>query len=424
MNELYALKGNIIYSKNQIELITIPNGYVVCKDGHSLGAFAKLPKQWEKIYVIDYKDALIIPGLVDLHTHAPQFVFRALNLDKELLEWLNINTFPQEARYESEEHAREAYQMVVEDIVAGPNTRLNLFATLHVPGTIILMELLEKAGIIANVGKVNMDRNSPDILREKSAEESIEQTIAWLDTIQGRFTRVRPILTPRFIPSCSDALMEGLGRIRTEYQLPVQSHLSENLSEIEWVKELCKESTCYGDAYDRFGMFGNGTPTVMAHCVHCPDHELELMKKNEVFIAHCAQSNTNLSSGIAPVRKYIDMGLKMGLGSDVAGGYTTSIFRAMADSLQASKLYWRLIDTNSKPLTLEESFYLATLGGGEFFGRVGSFEEGYEFDAVIVDDSRYNRLMSLTLKERLERAVFLSDDRHIAAKYVAGNKVK
>ena len=122
----------------------------------------------------------------------------------------------------------------------------------------------------------------------------------------------------------------------------------------------------------------------MAHCVHSTEEEMELMAKQNVFIAHCPQSNTNLSSGVAPIRKYLDMGIKMGLGSDVAGGFDLSIFRAMADALQVSKLRWRLLDTDLTPLKVEEAFYLATKGGGQFFGKVGSFEDGFEFDAVCI----------------------------------------
>lgn len=424
MKKIFALKGNICYSKNLKEIVMIPAGYVVCKEGKSAGAFAKLPEEYQDIEIIDYKDALIFPGMVDLHMHASQFVFRALGLDMELLEWLELNTFPQEAKYEDEEYALAAYELFVEDILKGPNTRVNLFATLHVPATIILMELIERSGIIANIGKVNMDRNAPEYLCEKNAGASAADTVLWLETIKGRFKNATPILTPRFIPSCSDELMGQLSDIQKKYGLPLQSHLSENLSEIDWVKALAPDTSCYGDAYDKYGLFGGGCKTVMAHCIHCSDTELDLIKNNGVFIAHCPQSNANLSSGIAPVRKYIDRGLKMGLGSDIAGGHTTSILRAMADSIQQSKLYWRLVDNTFSPLKLEEAFYLATAGGGEFFGKVGSFAIDYEFDAVVLDDSAYHKHIELSIKERLERAVYLSDDRHIKAKYIQGKKVK
>ena len=161
----------------------------------------------------------------------------------------------------------------------------------------------------------------------------------------------------------------------------------------------------------------------MAHCVHCPEEEIALMKERGVYIAHCPQSNSNLSSGIAPIRRYLDEGLHVGLGCDIAGGTVLSIFRAMAEAIQVSKLRWRLVDNTQKPLTVEEVFYMGTLGGGSFFGKVGSFLPGYEFDAVILDDSNLPHPQPLSPKQRLERIIYLSDDRNIVEKYAAGTKI-
>ena len=162
----------------------------------------------------------------------------------------------------------------------------------------------------------------------------------------------------------------------------------------------------------------------MAHCVHSSEEEIALMKEKNVFVAHCPQSNTNIASGIAPIRIYLDKDMKVGLGSDVAGGAHLSIMRAMTDAIQCSKLRWRMYDQSLKPLNFEEAFYLATKGGGEFFGKVGSFEEGYEFDALVLDDENLPHPQELTLKERIERIVYLGDDRNVKSKYVAGRLVK
>ena len=267
-----------------------------------------------------------------------------------------------------------------------------------------------------------MDRNSPGNLCEKSPEQAFADTEKWITGSMG-FENVKPILTPRFIPTCSDGLMEKLSVLQQKYSLPVQSHLSENLGEIQWVKELCPGTAFYGEAYDRYGMFGNPLPSIMAHCVHSSKDELELMKKQNVFIAHCPESNTNLSSGIAPVRTFLDMGIKTGLGSDIAAGSSLSLFKAMAMAIQCSKLRWRLKDQSLAPLRIEEVFYLATKGGGEFFGKAGSFEQGYEFDAVIIDDSTLKHPQKLNARERLERLVYLAEDRHIIAKFVSGRKL-
>ena len=154
------------------------------------------------------------------------------------------------------------------------------------------------------------------------------------------------------------------------------------------------------------------------------DEEVELMRKNGVFVAHCPASNMNLTSGIAPIRRYLDLGLDIGLGSDIAGGHSLSIFRAITDAIQVSKMYFRMVDEGCKPLVFSEAFYLATKGGGAFFGKVGSFEEGYEFDAVVMDDSVLAHPQTLNLAERMERAVYLGlDEKNITAKYVTGRKV-
>jgi guanine deaminase len=297
------------------------------------------------------------------------------------------------------------------------------------------MDLLEESGLVSFVGKVNMDRNCPENLREAEpgktgAEASLTATREWLEQC-GAYQNTRPILTPRFIPSCSDELFRGLAELQKEQALPFQSHLSEQKKEIAWVRELCPESESYGGAYARWGLLGGEVPTIMAHCVWSDDDEMHLLAERGVFVAHCPQSNTNLSSGIAPARRLLKAGVPLGLGSDVAGGAHSSIFRAMTDAIQVSKLRRVLLNHDETALTLEEAFYLGTKGGGAFFGKAGgnffgpsgSFEPGFDFDAVILNDGNITAFRDLSLRDRLERAVYLSDDRHITAKYVRGKRV-
>ncbi|MGL5435331.1 MAG: amidohydrolase family protein [Lachnospiraceae bacterium] len=419
----FVLKGQICHSISSTEMELVEDGYLVCREGVSAGVFRELPEEFKYLKLVDYGNRLLIPGLVDLHIHAPQYGFRGMGMDMELLDWLEQVTFPEEARYADEAYAKAGYRIFAEDMKRSATTRACIFATIHTDATVHLMELLEDTGLKTMVGKVNMDRNSPDILREKDADTSIRDTVGWLERISGRFQNVKPILTPRFIPCCTDELMKGLKVIQEQYDLPVHSHLSENRSEVEWVKELCPGAKSYGDAYEQFGMFGGGSKTIMAHCVYLTDQELVRMQENGVFIAHCPQSNTNLASGIAPVRQFLDTGIKTGLGSDVGGGHMANIFRAMADAIQVSKLYWRLVDDTKKPLTVEEAFYLGTKGGGAFFGKAGSFEAGYELDVLVLDDQPLHSPKQLTLAERLERIIYLADERYISAKYVAGNQI-
>mgnify|MGYP004470412231 FL=1 len=422
-NESFALKGTICYSKDQHELVFAENSYVVCENGICAGVFSQLPDKYKDIPTEDMGDRLIIPGFTDLHLHAPQYAYRGTGMDLELLDWLNTITFPQEARYADLSYAKKAYSIFVDDLKHSFTTRACIFATLHRPATELLMDMLEESGLTTMVGKVNMDRNGAPELQEESAQASAADTRQWLDEIRDRYDHTYPILTPRFTPSCTDELMTELGKIQKEYHLPVQSHLSENFGEIAWVKELCPASRFYGDAYDMFGLFGGACPTIMAHCVHSTDEELQMIKDQGVYIAHCPESNTDIASGIAPIRRYLDMGLRVGLGTDVAGGFSLSMFRAIADTIQVSKLRWRLMDQTLAPITLEEAFYMATIGGGSFFGKVGSFENGYEFDVMVLDDSNIRHPQEISSRDRLERLVYLSDDRNLVGKYVQGRKV-
>ena len=405
------------------ELVCMEHSYIVVEDGRVAGVFRTLPERYAQLPVLDYGEHLILPGMTDLHVHAPQFAFRGLGMDMELLEWLNTYTFPEESKYKELEYADRAYGSFVNHLLHSTTTRAAIFATIHVPATELLMQKLDRAGLSCYVGKVNMNRNSPVYLREISTNQALRDTERWLCETKEAYRTVKPILTPRFIPSCTDDLMYGLARLQAKYGVPVQSHLSENYSEIAWIRELCPRSKHYGDAYEQFGLFGGGYPCIMAHCVHSTDEEIQMIKDQGVYIAHCPESNTDIASGIAPIRRYLDMGLHVGLGTDVAGGFSLSMFRAIADAIQVSKLRWRLMDQTQAPVTLEEAFYMATIGGGSFFGKVGSFEKGYEFDTMILDDSNIRHPQEISTRDRLERLVYLSDDRNLVGKYVQGRKV-
>jgi guanine deaminase len=422
----FVIQGDICWSKSPGALETMPDSFLVCNEGKSAGVFSQLPDQYAGLPVTDYRGKLVIPGLIDLHTHAPQFALRGMGMDLELFDWLSLHVYPEEAKYRDLAYAHKAYGLFVDHIKRGPNTRIVVFATAHVPATIILMNLLEESGLVSMAGKVNMDRNCPDDLREEDATASLCATIEWLELcVTHKYTNTTPILTPRFIPSCSDELMRGLGTLRREMKLPVQSHLCESQQEVKWVRELCPASEGYGAAYRDFDLFGSApekaAPTVMAHCVWSDESEMALMAQRDVFAAHCPQSNANLASGIAPVRELFNAGVSVGLGSDIAGGANSSIFRAMSDAIQASKL-------RRQAITLEEAFYCGTVTGGAFFGKAGmgfsgSFDPGYELDALVINDSALAAPFDLPLRDRLERAVYLSNSSHIEAKYARGRRI-
>jgi len=419
----FALLGDICYSVSPQELRTAKDAYVVSLNGKSAGIFDKLPEAYQDLPQINYRNHLILPGLVDLHVHAPQYRVRGMGMDLELIDWLNTYIFPEEVLFADLAYAENVYTAFVRDVKRGPNTRTVVFATPHVPATILLMDLLERSGLVCLVGKVSMDRNAPANLVEKDTDRAISDVRTWLTKINGRYERVSPILTPRFVPACSEHLMAGLRELQREFGLGVQSHLSENQQEVSWVQDLVPDSESYGHAYNKYSLFGGETPTIMAHCVWPSEAEFELIRKQQILVAHCPQSNINLASGVAPIRRYLDAGISVGLGSDVAGGTHTSIFRAMSDAIGVSKLYWRLVDQKSKPLTFQEVFHMGTRGGGHFFGQVGSFDIGYELDALILDDRELSDAGVLSIQERLERVIHQFDDKLIQQKYVCGTPV-
>ena len=415
----YLVHGDLCFSTAPRHIETMEASYLHVKDGKCISCYKELPEALSSLEIKDYSGNLIIPGMVDLHLHAPQYAYRGTKMDLPLLDWLNSNTFPEEAKYEDMNYAKAAYKNFVEDLKESPTTRAVIFATLHKEATLCLMDLLEKSGLETMVGKVNMDRNSPDYLTEHSAEEALENTRNWLQAIPEEYRHCHPILTPRFTPTCSDALMEGLGKIKKEKGIPLQSHLSENKAEIAWVKELCPGTKNYGESYDRYGLLQH---SVMAHCVHTREDELELLKERECYICHCPQSNTNLQSGVAPVKHFLEKGAKLGLGTDVAGGANLSMFRAITDAIHVSKLRSCLL-LEDAAITVEETFFMASLSGGGFFGKVGSFLTGYEADFLVYERKRES-IREESLLERLEMLLYTEKELfRMKAKFVSGRQI-
>lgn len=412
-------RANIIYTPTPDKLEIIPHGYIaVHSSGIIEGVYTEKPADMDG-QVIDLGDKLLIPAFNDLHVHAPQYRNMGLALDLELLPWLNTYTFPEEAKYADTAYAKKMYRRFVHELWMQGTMRSAVFGTMHAESTRILADLFVQAGMGAYVGLVGMNRNSPDNL-----QNSTEYVIKGMDMLcehldkHGNNGLVKPIITPRFIPSCTPDMLQALGDYAAKTGLPVQSHLSENRSEIAWVAELEPESTCYGDAYNRYGLFGQ-TPTLMAHCCFTEGEELELMKRNGVYVVHCPMSNSNLSSGIAPIRTFLEQGVKVALGTDVSAGHNMSMLRVMQYAIQVSKLRYAESKGQTKFLSLSEVLYLATKAGGSFFGKVGSFEKGYEFDALVIDDT-YLNAFDYTLDQRIERYIYLGDDRDIKCRFCRG----
>jgi len=413
----FLVKGTFIDTITKDEF-RIRKGYILVEDGLTKDFSEENPDKSLKLF--DYTDKLIIPGLSDLHIHAPQYPNMGLGMDLELLGWLDTYTFPEESKFKEPEYAKKIYQTFVDDLAKSATTRASIFATLHTDVTLLLMDLLEQKKICAYVGKVGMDRNCPDFYIEKNGKEETKRFVEECEKRNYKF--VKPIITPRFTISCTDEYMEYMGKLAKEHNIPVQSHLSENLGEIDFVKQLRPNDKFYAESYDKSGLFGKEVKTVMAHCVHCPKEEKELIKKNGVYIAHCPTSNSNLSSGICPAGEFLREGYNIGLGSDVSGGHTLDLFEVIRHTIEMSKMHLRYIDLNKKGLTLPETFYMASNKGGSFFGKVGVFEKDYEFDALVLDESLIPSVRTYNEKERLERFIYHKNAR-IESKFIRGNKI-
>ena len=402
--------------------------YMVVQNGIIKSISKNKPKG--KFEIFEAKDnQMIIPGLIDTHIHAPQYVFAGCGFDLPLLEWLGTYTFPAEAKFSDKEHASKVYEAVVDKTLAHGTTTACYFATIWTESSKILAEICKKRGQRAFVGKVSMDRNSPDFYIEKT-DDAIKSATEFVDNLIGN-DLVKPIVTPRFVPTCTPKLMKALADITKKHpDVMVQSHVSENVGEIAWVKELHPESTSYTGIYNEMGLLSD--KTILAHGVHLTDPEIKLLSEKRAAIAHCPSSNFMLYSGICDVRKLLDSGVKVGLGTDVAGGASPSIIDSMRNALicSRSQLFQHRKDGKEyKPLETADVFALATEGGAKALNiddKVGNFIVNKQFDALVVDMTK--GVCDCFCKEKptdlLDKFVQRADDRNVIRVYVRGKLVK
>lgn len=420
MQNIY--RGNLVYTPTPEQFVTVERGVLAVEDGkvRYAGPADGCPAECLRWDETDYGHRLLIPGFVDLHLHAPQFRNMGLGTDMQLLPWLETYTFPEEARFADTAYGERIYKALINRLWEEGTTRSVLFASIHLESTRLLADLMIRSGLSAYVGKVNMDRNAPDYYIEDT-RQSLKDTEAFILEYLDRSPLVKPIVTPRFVPSCTSELMEGLGKLADRYNVPVQSHLDENPAEIDWVCQLHPESENYCGVYNQYDLLGS-QPTVMAHCIYCTGDELALIRENRVTAVHCPHSNANIISGIMPVKDYMDQGIRVGLGSDISGGHELAMPRVMVLAMQLSKILAVFRDDKSRFLSTAEAFYLGTKAGGSFFGQVGSFEEGYEADFLVINDDPVLR-EGRSLEERISQYLYLGTAANIEDRYVAGNKI-
>ncbi len=424
MSLVTLYKGNFIDTPTSDKFRVRENGVAIVEDGKFLSLETKVPARFSSLPVKDLGGAMVIPSFIDLHVHAPQYLQMGAGLDLGLLDWLAHHTFPGESRFADEDYARKIYPLFAAELLRQGSLRSVVYGTVHLASTLILAQALEKAGLFAFVGKVNMDRNAPDDLKE-TTKDSLKGSDVFCRRLAG-LDRVRPIVTPRFAPSCSQKLMEDLGVLSKRLNLPVQSHLSETLCEAQWVAELFPKSRSYTHVYNDCGLLG--PDSLMAHAIYLSDEEIGLIVEREATLVHCPSANVNLSSGIMPLGRYLDRGVKLGLGSDVGAGHTLAMYRAVVQTVQVSKLL-RIVQPqeNHRAVSLSEAFYVATMGNGEFFtrqgwGPCGAFEPGMSFDALYIDMG-LPEAAEISALTQLERFLYAGDDRHIKARILAGREL-
>ena len=415
------LKGNIVSAQACGRLDVTEHGYLIAENGVITGVYPVLPEQYAGASVEDYGDCLIVQSFADLHLHAPQYPMLGMGMDLPLLDWLNAYAFPTEARFAEPDYARTVYRQLAGELASHGTTRVCMFSSLHTDATLILMDELEKAGITGYVGKVNMDRNAlPGILQE-TTEESVSETLRWLDGCH--FEHVRPIITPRFTPSCSDELMAALGEIARDRGLYVQSHLSENSAEMKWVRQLHPDCRQYWETYAKYGLWNERT--VMAHCVWSDERERAAIRDAGVVVVHCGDSNVNICSGICPVRRMVNEGLWVTLGSDIAGGAQLPMYKVITMSIRASKVKRMETDWSEDFLTVPEGYYLGTTAGHRYFGGGEGFAVGQPLHAIVVDDGDFPEpVRPLTVRERFERSLYMLHRHNITAVWSHGRQVK
>ena len=412
-------KGNIISSASYEELKVLPDAYIVVRDGFIEEVSEALPEKYKDEAVVDYGKRLIIPAFSDLHMHAPQYTQRGIGMDCLLFDWLNEYTFPQESNYKDQGYAKSVYARLVREFLRQGSFHLSLFTTLHYDACDILFKMLDKAGLYAYTGLVNMDQNSPDYYVDDT-DASLAKTERFIREHQYS-ERVKPILTPRFAPTCSRRLMEGLGELAKKYDLGVQTHLVESKAEAAWAKELFPEFGSDGQIYESCGLLQGKGPKIFAHVIFPSEVEERILKEYDGISVHCPDATSNITAGIMPASTMHEKGLKIALGSDVGGGHFLGIYRQIARAAQISKMK-EFYEEDYKRIKLANAFYMATVTGGSIFDRVGKLEKGYRFNALVIDnmlDEEY----ATSLQDALERFCYIGDERNIFERYIDGVKV-
>jgi guanine deaminase len=384
-------------------------------------------------------DQRLLPGLVDLHIHAPQWPQVGTGLDLTLERWLFEYTFPLEARYANETFAADVWEHMVPTLLAHGTTTAVYFASVHEPATRLLAEQCVRFGQRAFVGRVAMDHpeGTPDWYRDASAAAGVEASHASVEAVRaigGTNALVQPIITPRFVPACTDELLAGLGDLASATGALVQTHCSES----DWAHSVVFQRFDRSDAtvLRDMGLLREGT--VLAHGNFLGDDDFDAVRAVGAGVAHCPQSNAYFANAVFPVRHALAKGVKVGMGTDVAGGAHPGLLSQCSMAIAASRMLEDGVDarlaalergTPGSRIDAVTAFHLATAGGADVLGiPVGRFQVGRQFDAFVVDTaaspSGLRRWDGIDTEERLfEKIVHLAAPADITNVWISARSV-
>ncbi|KON80176.1 guanine deaminase [Azoarcus sp. PA01] len=426
MSGLRAIRGEIVHflgdpaDLGADALAHFADGLLIVRDGlvAELGPAAELlPRLPAGTTIDDYRGKLVLPGFIDTHIHYAQTDIVA-SYGEQVLAWLEKYTYPTERRFADPAHAAAVAEFFCDELLRNGTTTAMAFATVHPASVNALFAAARKRHMRMIAGKVLMDRNCPDFLRD-AADRGAAESKALIERWHGR-DRLLYAVTPRFAPTSTPAQMALAGRLFADHPgIYLQSHLAENEHEVAWVAKLYPEARSYLDVYERHGQLG--ARSVFAHCVWIDDTDRARMAATGAAISFCPTSNLFLGSGLFDLDRAQAAGVRVGLGTDVGGGTSFSMLQTLNEAYKVQQL-------RGQRLPVERGFYLATRGGARSLyldDRIGSFDTGCEADLVVLDPAATPLLarrtaVATTLAERLFALMLLGDDRAVVATHILG----
>ena len=398
------------------------DGLLIVEDGVvvEVGAAAALmPQLGESADLHDFPDKLIVPGFIDCHVHFPQLDIIA-SYGEQLLDWLNRYAYPAEAHFVDEDYAREVADVFLDELLRNGTTTALVFGTVHAHSADAIFEAAEKRNMRLIAGKVLMDRNCPEELRD-DPDSAYSDSKILIERWHGK-GRLGYAITPRFALTSSDAQLEAAGRLAEEYpDVWIHTHLAEHTDEVEEVAQLFPDSKSYLDVYDRYGLLRERS--VFAHCLHMSGDDRRCMAEKGGAAAFCPTSNLFLGSGLFDLQSMRDAQVRCGLGTDIGGGTSLSLLRTAGEA-------YKVLHLQDQALPATRALYLATLGAAEALyldDKIGNFEAGKEADFVVLDPTasvltaRRSNAAS-TIEEILFALMMLADDRNVAATFINGQQ--